>query len=573
MYYNKDILDREGLPYPKAGWTWDDLVATARKCTRGDQHGLSVTQWLQALAPWIWQNGGEFMDAGMTRCTLDQPEAVGAVAFVARLMKEGLAARDADYESQLKQGLFQAGKVALYGPVGYWEVYRFKNITKFRWEVCPLPRGKREATSIALRSYVGLRYTKYPDLTYAFIRKLAGEKMQRVLARIGNGVPGLKRAALTEDFLKPHVPPENEQVFLEVLRHARFMPVLANWREIESVVQEDLDRCLKLGTLDADEACKRIAEKANRLLERERQERDRPRVPLGWLWTFVLLPIALILWIWRHARAREARAGYAFIGLWAAGLLVFTLGPMIVSLVLSFTIWTPIRPIQDVRWAGGENYARLASDANFWKSLFVTTEYAVLSVPLSIALALLLALLVRNRFVAFRTILYMPVIGSAVAIGIIWRGLLGRSWDQTETWIIPGFVLMSLWNVGGPMLVFLAGLQGIDPTLYEAARLDGASKWRQFLHVTLPQLTPVLLFNLIIGAINAFQTFAQPFVMTQGGPGNASLFLVLYLYRNAFKFHHMGYAAALGWVLFAILFLLTLLLLRSSRRWVHVEAS
>lgn len=569
MYVNQDIFDREGLPYPRPGWTWDDLVAIARKCTHGDQYGLSITQWLQALAPWIWQNGGEFMDADLTRCTLDEPAAVGAIDFVAQLFKEGLAARDADYEAQLKQGLFQAGKVALYGPVGCWEVYRFKNIRSFRWDVCPLPRGRHEATSIALRSYVALRYTKHPDLACAFIRKLTGERMQRVLARIGNGVPGLRSAARTEDFLKPHVPPEHEQVFLDVLPHARFMPVLANWREIEALVQEDLDRCLKLGTLGAEEACRRIATKANDLLAREQRERERPRLPLAWLWTLAAVPLAGGLLVWRRARGPEPRAGLAFVGLWAIGFLAFTLGPMIVTLVLSFAAWTPIRPIGDARWAGGENYARLVADPNFWKSLLVTTEYTVLSVPLSIALALGLAILLRNQLAVFRTIVYMPVVASAVAVGIIWRGLLGRGWDQAETWIIPGFVLMSLWNVGGPMLVFLAGLQGIDPTLYEAARLDGASRWRQFLHVTLPQLTPVLLFNLIVGVIAAFQTFAQPFVMTQGGPGNASLFLVLHLYRTAFRFHHMGYAAAIGWVLFLVLLGLTVLLLRSSRRWMH----
>lgn len=581
MYFNKDLLDREGISYPKPGWTWDDLLEIARRCTkRPGQYGISITQWLQALAPWIWQNGGEFLDENLGRCILDSPEAVGALRFLTDLFfVERVASTDATYEAQLTRSLFQDGRVALYGPVGYWEVYRFKNITRFRWDVCPLPRGKREATSIAMRGYVGIRRTEHPELTYRFLRKLAGEKMSRALARIGNGVPGLRRAATSEDFLKPGVPPEGEQVFLDVLPHARFLPGLANWREIEAAAQEELQGCLLLGKLDAETACRRIAAKANALLERERRERERPRVSWTWLALLVGGPLAaLIGLLFRKrglapagSRRREEGAAKGFLALWAAGFLLFTLGPMLASLALSFTVWTPIRPLAELRWAGADNYLRMASDGGFWKSLEVTAVYTLLSLPLSLLLALGLALLVHKGHALFRTVLYMPVIASAVAVGILWRWILGPSWLESESWILPGFALMSLWNVGGPMLVFLAGLQGIDPSLYEAARLDGASPWRQLLHVTVPQLTPVLLFNLVMGTLQSFQTFAQPYVMTQGGPGNASLFYVLNLYNHAFKFQQMGYASALGWVLFLLLLGLTILLLRTSKGWVHYE--
>ena len=178
----------------------------------------------------------------------------------------------------------------------------------------------------------------------------------------------------------------------------------------------------------------------------------------------------------------------------------------------------------------------------------------------------------NRRHPAFRTVFYLPAIVNLVALGIIWRAILGDGWLQARPLIIPGFVLMMLWNVGVPMLVFLAALQGIDASLYEAARLDGAGRWRQFRHITVPQLTPVILFNTVVGVIGAFQVFVQPFVMTQGGPGNASLFYVLYLYDTAFRFHHMGYASALAWVLFVMLLGLTILLLWTSRRWVHYEA-
>ncbi len=581
MYYNKDIFDQEGIPYPKAGWTWDDLLTIARKCTRPpNQYGISITQWIQALSPWIWQNGGEFVDEKITKCTMDSPQAIKAIKFLTDMFfVEKIASTDATYEAQLIKGYFQAGRAALYGPSGYWETYRFKDIKKFRWDVCPLPRGKYEATSIALGGFVGIRHTKHPELTYKLLRKISSEKMLRALARIGNGVPSNKKAAYSEDFLKPSIPPDSEQVFIDVLPHARLSPVLTNWREIESTIKAELDGCLVLNKFDAETACRRITTKINDLLNRYRKEKEGPYAPIGLLLLISGLIILILLTLFflkkslsslRH-RIKEERFAFACIALWAIGFIAFTLLPMIGSLGLSLTVWSPIRPIEELRWAGGDNYVRMSQDENFFKALQVTAYYSLLSVPLSLIVALGLALLVQRGFVMFRTIFYLPVIASAVAVGIIWRWIYGEAWIKQEALIIPGFVFMSLWNVGGPMLVFIAGLQSINPTLYEVARLDGASKWRQLIHITIPQLTPVILFNLIIGIIGAFQTFAQPYIMTQGGPGNASLFYVLYLYQNAFKFHHIGYACALGWILLLILLLLTLILMKSSRRWVHYE--
>lgn len=589
MYYNQDIFDRAGIPYPSPDWTWDDFLSIARRCNRPpEQYGVSITQWMQALAPWIWQSGGAFLSDDGARCLIDTPETLRAFEFLHRLFQiDAVTTKDASIEGQVTRGSFQDGTVAMYGPVGYWEVFRFKNIDDFRWDVCPLPRGAEAATSIAMRSYVAFEYTEHPELAYRFIRKLAGARLSHTLARIGNGVPGHKGAAHSEDFLKPDVAPESERVFLDVLEHARFLPVAANWREIENAVTSEIQGCLVYGEPRPVEACRRMTEKVEALLTRERSESDRPRAPLTGLFVGVfvvcLAGIAVAV-LPRRARSplarREHRRALGFLTPWGIGFVALLLGPMLVSLVLSFTSWSPIREISEARWVGGENLSRMLADDDFTKSLGVTTLYSIMSVPLCLVTALGLALLVRRGYLAFRAIFYMPVIASAVAVGLLWlwmlnssvvETLLGGRWMESREWIVPGFVAMSLWGVGTPMLVFLAGLQGIDGTLYEAARLDGASRWRQFLHVTLPQLTPVILFNAIIGIIGAFQLFAQPFVMTDGGPGNESLFYVLYLFKTAFRFHEMGYASALGWVLFLLLLVLTVVLLRSSRHWVHYE--
>lgn len=609
MYANLDLLAEAGLDPPRPEWTWDEFLDIARKTTRDadgdgrtDHWGVSLTQWLQALVPWIWQNGGEVLDPATGRCVIDSPEAVEAVRWLSDLLhREKVAAFDATIETLVRQGLFQAGRVALYGPVGCWEIYRFKQIREFRWDVLPLPRGKRAATSIGMRSYVVPRGTKHPELAYRFVRELGAERMQRELARIGNGVPGLKSAAYSEDFLKPGPSPASERVFLDVLERgeARFLSPRSSWWRIEDLCQAELQGVLLLGRYPAAEACGRIRAKAEEFFRREEARERLPEMPRGsFLWTGVLaVPAAAVLFLLLRGRRpgrlrlREERAASGHLALWAAGFLGLTLGPMAVSALLSLSEWSPLRPLDGARFEAAGNYARLLADGTFHDSLRVTLLYALVSVPLDLAAGLGLALLVRRRSAlsgVARTVFYLPTLVSPVIVGCVWRwvldrdagilnrglaaaGIDGPGWLVSATWILPAFVLMSLWMTGAQMLVFLAAMQGLDPRLEEAARLDGAGRWARFRHVVLPQLTPVVLFNLVAGVIAAFQIFAQPFIMTQGGPGNASRFLVLHLYDTGFKALAMGEAAAMAWILFALLLVITLLILWSARRWVHYE--
>lgn len=603
MYVNRTLLQREGVPPPPPDWTWDDLLERCRCATRDtdgdgrpDQWGLELTLWLQPLATWVWQNGGDFLDAS-GRCALDRPEAVEALAFLRRLLHEERVARPATFEGQMQFGLFQAGRTAFYGPVGYWETYRFQSITDFEWDVLPLPRRRAAATAIAMRFYVVPRTARRPRLAYEFVRALASDTMQRGLARIGNGVPGLRRAARSEDFLKPDVAPASEQVFLDVLPTARFLPVLSNWKEIEELTKAEFQACLLLGRSSAAESVARIAARTNAFLERERGLQRRPFVPPAALRAAQVAGAALLCYgaalLLRRPRsrldAREERAAWLFLLPWAAGCSFLLLGPSLVSALLSLCEWSPVRPLSGARWMGADQYRRLAADPTFHASLRVTALYAAAAVPLQLAAALVLALLLNRRFRgvgAARTIFYLPTILSPVVLGAVWRwmlatdgglvnsglaflGVRGPDWLGAPAWVLPSFVLLGLWTAGGQMLVFLAGLQAVSPTLLEAARIDGAGPWRRLCHVTLPALSPILLLNLVTGIVAAFQLFAQPYVMTQGGPGNESRFLALYLYEQGFRFLRMGYASTLAWVLFAIVLALTLVVLRTSRRWVH----
>jgi multiple sugar transport system permease protein len=285
---------------------------------------------------------------------------------------------------------------------------------------------------------------------------------------------------------------------------------------------------------------------------------------------------------------REAIEGYICILPWLLGLLLFTLGPIIASFYLSLTNFEVVRPPV---FAGLDNYRRMVEDRLFWQALKVTTLYVVTAVPLGLLFSFALALLMnqRVRFLSlWRTIYYLPTLVPVIASTMLWLwifnpqfgllntllrylGLEGPLWLGHSQWALPSLILMSLWTVGGPMLIYLAGLQGIPTDFYEAAEVDGAGAWAKFSAITVPMMTPVIFFNLVINMIFAFQVFAQPFIMTQGGPRYATLFYVLYLYENAFKFFRMGYAAALAWVLGLVILLLTVLVVRSSGWWVYYE--
>lgn len=288
---------------------------------------------------------------------------------------------------------------------------------------------------------------------------------------------------------------------------------------------------------------------------------------------------------------REAIVCYLFISPAVLGLLIFSLGPVIFSLIMSFMDYGVVTAPRFIGLGNWRVIFSVQEDPLIWQALKVTTFYSLGSVIIGLAAALGVAILMNQRIwgiYLFRTIYYMPSVISGVPVALLWVwifnptfgvlntalagiGIKGPDWLFDPIWVIPAFIIMSLWQIGGAMVIFLAGLQGVPEHLYEAAELDGAGVLSKFRHVTLPMLSPVILFNLVLGIINSFQAFTQAFIMTQGGPANASLLYVLYLYRNAFQYFKMGYASAMAWLLMIIIMLLTLLVFRSSAIWVYYE--
>lgn len=292
---------------------------------------------------------------------------------------------------------------------------------------------------------------------------------------------------------------------------------------------------------------------------------------------------------------REKLWGFIFIGPWLVGLALLTAGPMIASLVLSLTDFDLVRP-DAVRFVGLDNYVRMTSDPNVLKSLIVTFRFAIIAIPVTMVASLGAALLLNSPKLigrnVFRTLFYMPIQIPLVASTLVWIGFLntetgwlnaiigffgvrGPDWINSETWIYPALSLIGLWGIGNFMLVNLAGLQSVPTELYEAARIDGANAWQMFRRITIPLMSPILLYNLVISLVVTFQYFTQAYTMTngRGDPNNATLFINLDLFREAFTFNRMGYGAAIAWLLFVIVMILTLVIFLIARRRVYYAGS
>ena len=289
---------------------------------------------------------------------------------------------------------------------------------------------------------------------------------------------------------------------------------------------------------------------------------------------------------------KRARWGYVFIAPWIIGFVAFTAFPMIATLIFTFTNIN-LAQEEPLQFVGLRNYQQLLADQTTWDSLLVTFKYALIALPVAVTLPFLVALMLHSRHLRgpgfFRVFFFLPYVVPFVAGVLIWGGMLGTDsgwvnqflraigiehppdWLESTTWIYPGLVLMGIWGIGAGMIVYLAGLKGIPTDLYEAARIDGAGAWASVRHVTIPLMSPVIFYTLVLSVVEVLQYFLVPLVLKNGTgePGGSTLFFNLYLYKNFFLFQNMSYGATLAWLLFAITLGITLLLFAGARRWVY----
>jgi multiple sugar transport system permease protein len=298
----------------------------------------------------------------------------------------------------------------------------------------------------------------------------------------------------------------------------------------------------------------------------------------------------VIDWLTRGSLARQRRiAFFVFLLPWMLGFVLWTAGPMLASLGLSLTTYDAIAP---PHFVGLQNYASMFSSMLTWQSLKATSIYTFGAVGVTVIASLLLATLLNQRLPllsVWRTVYYLPVVTSGVAVSLLWwwifqpdYGLVnsmlwsllhihGPAWFFSVHWVLPAFIIMALWGLGGPMLIYLAAMQGVPTQLYDAASIDGAGWWRRYFHITLPMISPAILFNAVLSVIGSFQVFTPAYVITQGGPNYASYFYVFNIYEQAFVNFRFGEASALAWLLFVIILVVTIVILRTSSVWVYYE--
>ncbi len=649
IYYNKRLFDEAGIPYPDGTWTWDfkvrpelkekDFLWVLKQMTKYDTRGRVARYGLAPFFPgavadlFVYSQGARYANnsESPTRVMFDDPRVLKAHEFLADIFldkKKKWIASPTELSSVVQSTadqLFSSQKAAMYY-CGIWDSIKFRRALVpgskefFDWDIAMVPayaHGVRAHPSGG-SGYAVMSSTPHPKEAWLLATYMAGAPGMLAMAKAGIAQPAIQKLALSPAWIpNDQTPieeryPANRIITDTLVPSATFTPNASYWPELLQMLGAKQDAIWN-GTLSAKEGLSQAQDLAqNRLNDILKQE----KLPvLNWTGAaiFILgLIAALVGWVYWPSKQPtkvayskgETRAAYGFISPWLIGALVFTVGPMLVSLVMSATDWDIIQP---ARYRGLGNYGEIfGSDPRFWKSLAVSAIYTIVSVPCGIVVALALALLLNinvRGISLYRTCFYLPALASTVASSLVWRkifqqegGLINSviygangdrnlfglgslmtqitgktdpaNWMGDERLALASFIIMSLWSVGGSMVILLAGLQGIPSFYYEAATLDGASPWQRFRTITFPLLTPSLYFVLITGVIGSFQVFTQVFVITAGAgsPNDATRVFMLHLYDNAFRNLRMGYASALAWILFLVILVFTLLQLLLNRK-------
>lgn len=577
-----------------------------------------------------WLNGGEFMSKDGRTCTLNSPEIVDALAYMTDLyeIQGGAVEVIAFQTSALGADLdpFMSGKIAMKIDGNFYltVIANTRRDLRFGVALAPAPEGKTRLGWCGGFAYVIPTGSKHPREAWEFIKylcshrcnKIRSDASREITTAAGNiYIPGMSgREDITRWLMEQYLYNDETiaerykdamRVFVDSMPFSRYRPVTPVgqllWQEQVRGMEAGIYK--KFDETDIARNAKTALDTSNAVVQAELDRFyhpvEYPTIPwwpviVGYAVILFVGAAALYMYFGRRMQAsgyfrREFYAGYLFASPWFIGFVFFGGGPIVFSLFMSFCKYDVMTPPQFV---GLNNYVEMfTNDPLFYKSLG-NTLYMALGIPLSMAAGLGIAMLLSAEIrgvAVYRTIFYLPSIVPAVAASILWVwifnpqegalnnmlqsvGIQGPAWLQSEVWAKPALILMLLWGAGGGMIVWLAGLKGIPEHLYEAAELDGAGWFRKFWNITVPMLSPYILFNLIMGLIGTFQIFSQAYVMTQGGPLDSTLFYVYALFNNAFRYMKMGYASAMAWVLFAFVLVLTVIQLRVSRVWVHYES-
>jgi multiple sugar transport system permease protein len=651
IYYNKKEFDEAHIPYPDGTWTWDfqerpelkekDFLWVMHHLTKKNaqgkvtQYGYLPTQSGTAADMFMYESGQRFCDSDEqpTKLYWDTPGMKKVYNFLEDLIKNkqwmpSQADVSALFQSTTTQ-MFIRGTAAMYQN-GIWEVPNVRHDMPlgssdwFDWDIALAPSFKdgKRAFDTGGSGYAIFTSTPYPEQAWRLTKYMGGPIAMTAMAKAGIAQPAIRSVALSDCWLPgPNTPkeqlwPRHRIVTDQAVPFVEFGPSADYWTSVNNVAQARIGSIWD-GSLPVDQALHLANVEGQQRLDQ--LVKDEHLGPFDWgkgLIFASLIVGAILLAVYlpegriKYTRREklESRSAYKFLSPWIIGMIAFTVGPMVLSLLMSTMNWDMILPAQ---WRGVGNFREaFHDDPTFWPSIRVTMAYTLIATPAGIIAALLLALLMNQKVrgvALFRSAFYIPTIASAVATGLIARkvfapddGLVNKvlyspvfqklgyaisawagnakdhvNWFNNEKTAMMAVIMLSLWGVGGAMVILLAGLQGIPEFYYEAATVDGANPFQKFRAITVPLLTPSLFFTLVTGFIGSFQIFTSVFVITGGnggGPNNSLLVYMINLYDAAFQQDRMGYAAALAWVLFVIILFFTMLQMILSR-WVYYESA
>ncbi len=608
LFYRTDLLKEAG--YDHAPRTWEELEDVSKKLTKDiDNDGridryamnLPARDW-GLLSMFIWQNGGDILDSTYKTCVLDSPQAKVAVDFYLSFFKNGYApletAGGIDVFNAFRTGYFS---MFVSGPWMVEDVHNQIPEIEGKWSVAPLPRKITGSSFVGGSSLVIFKQSKNKALAWKFLEFMSRPDIQAIWYEKTKDLPSVK-ATWELDVLRSNA---KMAVFGEQLKDTVTPPPIPEWEHIGDIISKNMESFV-YKKIDSDKFIKETSEEITTLIQYKRPEQSK-WFKLGVLGFLVVLVVtAFILYVKLGPKdvglPREINnvkdflkevflfpAPYFFILPSVVLFMIFLFSPIFLSFIMSMTNWdiTCLNNTSNISFIGISNYIKLFHDPLFWKALGNTFIFVLVGAPISIMLSLLAAIALNSQLVKFRTIFrvgyFAPVVTTMVAVAIVWRwlynpqfGLINNflsmfgigqiNWLSDSRFAMPALIIMAAWkNFGYNMVIFLAGLQGIPQQLYEAAEIDGASGTGKFFNITVPLLKPVIFFITIMSTIGYFQFFDEPYIMTDGGPLNSTLSIVLFMYREGFKYFQLGYASSIAYVLFGIIAAFSVIQLKFSK--------
>jgi ABC-type sugar transport system permease subunit/ABC-type glycerol-3-phosphate transport system substrate-binding protein len=604
LFYRKDLLASVG--FPDAPATWEDLKVaagrlSARKTADGKKtYGISLGPrgWTELLTA-VWQNGGDPLKPS-------EPGFFEAMMYYRSFFREGLTPTKEGADVDIYHA-FRTGYLPMFisGP---WMVELVgKELPELagKWGVAILPGQKTRTSFVGGSNLVLFKESKKKDVAFRFLEFMSDPKIQVEWMRSTTDLPSVK-AAWSDPFFadKPMILVFGQQMF-----DTASPPTVPEWEQIASATEDAMEKIVLDPLLTPDQVHLALQELETLIVKLRVDRGHRPDSWKNFMWWVVGGGGLLLVGLWlksfwdfriRHVQGEEPfrlreflqrdLVGIFFVLPAVSLLLVFMFFPMAVSFLISLTDLNifSINEWTRMQFIGIENYGKILQDPVFWRALWNTLYFTGIGVPLTVLVSLLAAVALNQRTVKlkslFRMSFFAPVVTTVVAVAVVWRwlynpdygvfnwflqsglGLKKLFWLSDPRTSLPSLILMAIWkNFGYNMVIFLAGLQTIPESQYEAARIDGASGWQCFRYITIPGLTPTLLFVFIMTTIGYLQFFAEPYVMTKGGPLDSTTSIVLYMYNQGFRFFNLGYASAISYTLFGLIFVFTFFQMRLKK--------